>query len=107
MKESDLSTMIKQLAEIERTCFLKRSRFAFYRYLEDVYECYGRLRRTKEAEKAARVVASLFDLPVKPTAHPIRGSDRSIIIGGQQNKESVDSGFALRLARAPEGPWLS
>jgi hypothetical protein len=60
------------LIKLERKCFASRSRFAFYDYLAAVFELYIRLRRTKQAKKAATLIAKLFGLRNQKRTHPIR-----------------------------------
>jgi hypothetical protein len=63
---------IDGLRGLERKCFASRSRFAFYDYLAAVFELYARLRRTKQAKKAATLIAKLFGLRNQKRTHPIR-----------------------------------
>jgi len=53
-------------------CFAARSRFAFYDYLVAVFELYVQLRRTKQAKKAATLIAKLFELQTQKRSHLIR-----------------------------------
>jgi hypothetical protein len=57
---------------MERKCFASRSRFAFYDYLAAVFQLYVQLRRTKQAKKAARLIAKMFGLCNQKHTHPIR-----------------------------------
>jgi hypothetical protein len=67
-----LRQAIDALRRLERKCFASRSRFAFYDYLAAVFELYVQLRRTKQAKKAARLIAKLFQLHNQKRNHPIR-----------------------------------
>ena len=51
-------------------CFKKPVRV--YDYLAAVFELYVQLRRTKQARKAARLIAKLFGFRSQKRTHPIR-----------------------------------
>jgi hypothetical protein len=67
-----LRKTIDGLKRLERNCFAARSRFAFYSYLGAVFELYVQLRRTKQAKKASRLIAKLFQLRTQKRSHLIR-----------------------------------
>jgi hypothetical protein len=67
-----LRKTIDDLRKLERKCFASRSRFAFYDFLAAVIELYVQLRRTKQAKKAARLIARLFGLRKQKRSHCIR-----------------------------------
>src|SRR5207244_2366776 len=62
ISDRQLRKAISDLIELERKWFASRSRFAFYDYLAAVFGLYVQLRRTKQAKKAARLIAKLFGL---------------------------------------------
>jgi hypothetical protein len=70
--DQQLRKTIEDVRGLERKCFASRSRFAFYDYLAAVFELYVRLRRTKQAKKAASCIAKLFGLRKSNRTHPIR-----------------------------------
>jgi hypothetical protein len=70
--DEQLLKTIYDLRELERKCFAARSRFAYYDYLAAVFELYVQLRRTKQAKKAARLIAKLYGFHNQKRAHPIR-----------------------------------
>ena len=72
MSDRQLRKTLDDLRGLERKCFASRSRFAFYDYLVAVFELYVQLRRTKQAKKAATLIAKLFQLRNQRRAHPIR-----------------------------------
>src|SRR5437667_3568803 len=72
ISERDLRKTTDDLRRLERNCFASRSRFAFYDYLAAVFELYVQLRRTKQAKKAATLIAKLFVFRNQKRAHPIR-----------------------------------
>ena len=59
ISDRQLRKTIDDLRRLERKCFASRSRFAFYDYLAAVFELYVQLRRTKQAKKAAGLIAKL------------------------------------------------
>jgi hypothetical protein len=67
-----LRQTINDLKKLERNCFASRSRFAFYDYLAAVFEFYVKLRRSKQAKKAATRIAKLFGLRSQTHTHPMR-----------------------------------
>jgi hypothetical protein len=72
ISDRQLRKTIDGLRGLEPKCFASRSRFAFYDYLSAVFELYVRLRRTKQAKKAATLIVKLFGLREQNRAHPIR-----------------------------------
>jgi hypothetical protein len=72
ISNQQLRQTIDGLRRLERKCFASRSRFAFYDYLAAVFELYVQLRRTKQAKKAAGLIAKLFQLRSPKHTHPIR-----------------------------------
>ena len=68
--DRQLRQTIDALRQLERNCFASRSRFAFYDYLAAVFELYVQLRRTKQVEKAIKLIAFCFRNQKR--AHPIR-----------------------------------
>jgi hypothetical protein len=72
ISDRQLRQTIDGLRRLERKCFASRHRFAFYDYLAAMFELYIRLRRTKQAKKAAGLIAKLFGLRKQRRAHPIR-----------------------------------
>jgi hypothetical protein len=67
-----LRQTIDGLKRLERKCFASRSRFAFYDYLAAVFDFYVQLRRTKQAKKAATLIAKLFLRLNQKRTHAIR-----------------------------------
>jgi hypothetical protein len=88
---------IDGLRELERKCFASRSRFAFYDYLAAVFEFYVQLRRTKQAKKAARLIAKMFGLRNQKRTHPIR-----VIIDATS---ATDNKTKSRWTRALQYAW--
>jgi hypothetical protein len=82
---------------LERQCFASRSRFAFYDYLAAVFKLYVQLRRTKQAKKAARRIAKLFNFRNRKRAHAIR-----VIIDATS---TVDLKTKSRWSRALRYAW--
>ncbi len=72
ISDRQLRQTIDDLRRLERKCFASRSRFAFYDYLAAVFELYVQLRRTKQAKKAARLIAKMFELRTQKRTHLIR-----------------------------------
>jgi hypothetical protein len=72
ISDRQLRQTIDDLRRLERKCFASRSRFAFYDYLAAVIELYVKLRRTKQAKKAATLIAKLFGFHNQKRTHPIR-----------------------------------
>ena len=72
MSDWQLRQTIDGMRSLERKCFASRSRFAFYDYLAAVFDLYVRLKRTKQAKKAATLTAKLFQLRLQKRTHPIR-----------------------------------
>jgi hypothetical protein len=70
--ERQLRQTIDGLKRLEQKCFASRRRFAFYDYLAAVFELYAQLRRTKQAKKAATLIAKLFGFRNRKRAHAIR-----------------------------------
>jgi hypothetical protein len=97
ISDRQLRQAIDDLIKLERKCFASRSRFAFYDYLAAVIELYIRLRRTKQAKKAAARIAKLFGLREQNRAHPIR-----VIIDATS---SADNKTKSRWTRALRYAW--
>jgi hypothetical protein len=93
-----LRKTIDDLRELERKCFSSRSRFAFYDYLAAVFELYVQLRRTKQAKKAATLIAKLFGFRNQKRAHLIR-----VIIDATS---TADLKTRSRWTRAMRYAWL-
>jgi hypothetical protein len=103
ISDRQLRKTIDGLRGLERKCFASRSRFAFYDYLAAVFELYGQLRRTKQAEKAAGLIAKLFQLRNQKRNHPIR-----VIIDATStadNKTKSRWSRALRYAWRERTTW--
>jgi len=92
-----LKQTISDLKARERKCFGSRQRFAFYEYLGAVYAFYALLRRKKEAKKAARRIAKLFDVRSQKRTHSIR-----VIIDATS---AADEKTKSRWARALRYAW--
>jgi hypothetical protein len=72
ISDRQLRQTIDDLKVVERKCLASRSRFAFHGYLAAVFELYVHLRRTKQAKKAARIIAQLLELRTQKRSHLIR-----------------------------------
>jgi hypothetical protein len=70
--DRQLKRAIANLKSLERKCFGSRQRFAFYEFLDEVLKFYRRLRRKKEAKRAARRIAELFGIRKQQRTHSIR-----------------------------------
>jgi hypothetical protein len=103
ISDSDLRRIIIDLQSLERKCFASRSRFAFYDYLAGVFEFYVQLRRKKQTQQVARLIAQLFGLQNRKHAHPIR----VIIDATSTADEKTKSRWtrALRFAWHERGRW--
>jgi hypothetical protein len=97
IRPAQLRKTIDDLRRLERKCFASRCRFAFYDYLASVFELYVRLRRTKQAKKAATLIVKLFGLRSKKGTHPIR-----VIIDATS---SADNKTKSRWTRAFRYAW--
>jgi hypothetical protein len=72
ISDRQLRQTVHDLRALERKCFASRSRFAFYGYLAAVFELHVQLRLTKQAKKAARLIAKWFGLRNQKRTHPVR-----------------------------------
>jgi hypothetical protein len=97
ISDRQLRKTIDGLRRLERKCFASRKRFAFYDYLAGMFELYVQLRRTKQARKAARLIAKLFQLRLPKHTHPIR-----VIIDATS---SADNKMKSRWTRALRYAW--
>jgi hypothetical protein len=104
ISDRHLRQAIDGLKRLERKCFASRSRFAFYDYLAAVFELYVQLRRTKQAKKAARIIAQLLELRTQKRSHLMR-----VIIDATStadNKTKSRWTRALRYAWRERKAWM-
>jgi hypothetical protein len=97
LSDRQLKQTISNLAATEQKCFTSRHRFAFYEYLEAVFEFYERLRRKKQAKSAARCIAKLYGIRTQNRTHSIR-----VIIDATS---AADEKTKSRWARALRYAW--
>jgi hypothetical protein len=94
---------IRKLVDLEKACFAKRRRFAFYRYLRAIYRTYKRFRRTESREAIRQSLLAALSLRPTSMNHPIR-----ILIDATShvdNKTRSRRSLALRYAtRQGVGP---